>query len=201
MYNTESFFIFPNHVLVSDDDNFFMYEQELINYCYEQKKKNPSGTIKSNRGGWQSDDEVFENDLNGSILLGHIKNNIEYCLQNDLSITNIFNLQYGNFWININFKKNYNFPHNHANSALSGVFYVKIPQRSGRLVFLKNHNETNDLFFRKEDFKEKNNLNPYFFVDPKPGRLVLFPSYLLHYVEENESNDDRISLAFNLQIR
>ena len=34
-----------------------------------------------------------------------------------------------------------------------------------------------------------------------PGKLVLFPSNLMHRVEENKSNANRYSLAFNLYCR
>jgi hypothetical protein len=37
-------------------------------------------------------------------------------------------------------------------------------------------------------------------VVPSPGKLVLFPSWLVHYVENNLDDTDRISIAFNIEI-
>ena len=37
-------------------------------------------------------------------------------------------------------------------------------------------------------------------VEPAPGKLVIFPSWLVHYVENNLDNTDRISIAFNIEI-
>ena len=34
-------------------------------------------------------------------------------------------------------------------------------------------------------------------VDPLEGRILMFPSWLWHCVEPNESNDIRISVSFN----
>ena len=34
-------------------------------------------------------------------------------------------------------------------------------------------------------------------IDPNPGDLVIFPSWLAHYTEPNMSNKDRISMSFN----
>ena len=34
-------------------------------------------------------------------------------------------------------------------------------------------------------------------IDPIPGRIIMFPSWLWHAVEPNESNDIRISVSFN----
>ena len=32
------------------------------------------------------------------------------------------------------------------------------------------------------------------------GRMIVFPSYLYHYVQENKSNQDRISVSFNIRL-
>ena len=34
-------------------------------------------------------------------------------------------------------------------------------------------------------------------IDPKPGRIIMFPAWLWHCVEPNQSNDIRISVSFN----
>jgi uncharacterized protein (TIGR02466 family) len=36
--------------------------------------------------------------------------------------------------------------------------------------------------------------------NPLEGRMLIFPSYLAHQVEPNESDEDRISVSFNLSI-
>jgi hypothetical protein len=38
-------------------------------------------------------------------------------------------------------------------------------------------------------------------VDPAVGKLIIFPSWLVHYVEKNLDDSDRISLAFNIDIQ
>ena len=35
------------------------------------------------------------------------------------------------------------------------------------------------------------------YIDPIPGRIIMFPAWLWHSVEPNESNDIRISVSFN----
>ena len=37
-------------------------------------------------------------------------------------------------------------------------------------------------------------------VTPSPGKLVIFPSWLVHYVQNNLDNSDRISIAFNVNV-
>jgi uncharacterized protein (TIGR02466 family) len=49
--------------------------------------------------------------------------------------------------------------------------------------------------------KKFNSVNSgYWYAEPKEGDLIMFPSWLRHYVEPSKSNEDRISIAFNLEI-
>lgn len=85
--------------------------------------------------------------------------------------------------------------HMHPNSYVSGVFYLT----QGAALNFHNPLQTEDLF----------TLRPLVQWDPlnhhtwqvlklpiEPGHIVLFPSRLLHHVDEN-SNDFRYSIAFN----
>jgi ectoine hydroxylase-related dioxygenase (phytanoyl-CoA dioxygenase family) len=37
-------------------------------------------------------------------------------------------------------------------------------------------------------------------VIPEQGKLVMFPAWITHFAESNQSNEDRISFAFNAVI-
>ena len=37
-------------------------------------------------------------------------------------------------------------------------------------------------------------------VTPEVGKLIIFPSWLVHYVEPNLDDSDRISMAFNITV-
>ena len=39
-----------------------------------------------------------------------------------------------------------------------------------------------------------------FDLQPVEGRILIFPAHLLHEVGENKSNQDRISVSFNLKL-
>ena len=43
-------------------------------------------------------------------------------------------------------------------------------------------------------------MSPFLRFRPNPGEIVLFPSYLLHSVYPNETDDDRITIAYNLML-
>jgi len=102
------------------------------------------------------------------------------------------------YWYNINYPNSYNIAHNHIGSMLSGVFYIKVPKNSGNIYFMRSEQESNEL----SRYIDPNNTTHYthcrYWLEAFEGKLILFPSYLSHYVEQNLSDDERISLSFNL---
>ena len=102
----------------------------------------------------------------------------------------------GNMWANINYKGSLNMPHVHANSLFSGAYYIKVPKNSG---FLKINDPRQGTHYIKPAKKDKLPLHlaPEIHVQPKENRIIMFPSWLEHCVEVNESDDIRISVSFN----
>jgi uncharacterized protein (TIGR02466 family) len=85
--------------------------------------------------------------------------------------------------------------HTHPNSMFSGVLYLQVPENSGGIIFKKKL----DLIPHFSIPVNKNTLynSKYSKIDAKKGFLLLFPSWLSHKVEENSSEQERISVAFN----
>ena len=83
--------------------------------------------------------------------------------------------------------------HDHPNSILSGVFFLK---SGSPIKFLNNRNCS----FQLEHKKNVNSYNQYnqnvYEFSSQPRILILFPSYLTHYVPVN-TGGDRYSLSFN----
>ena len=103
----------------------------------------------------------------------------------------------GNMWANINPQGGYNAPHIHANSLFSGVYYIKAPKDSGRLVCNDPRpGEQLSMPTRKKG-QPPNHLWIEVLLEPQEGRIIIFPFYLWHSVEPNKSNDIRISVSFN----
>ena len=51
-YKTRTVFPVPIHQF--DVNGFDEIQNELVDYAYDLKKKDPEGNLLSNRGGWQS---------------------------------------------------------------------------------------------------------------------------------------------------
>ena len=103
----------------------------------------------------------------------------------------------GNMWANINYKGALNRPHVHANSLFSGAYYIKVPKNSGFLKINDPRQGTHFIKPNKKDVKIPLYLAPEINIEPKENRAIMFPSWLEHCVEVNESDDIRISVSFN----
>jgi len=88
--------------------------------------------------------------------------------------------------------------HTHSKyNDISGVYYHKsIDDKSGNIIFLSPFNLVVEKAFPYgKDYKN------FETVLSEKGKLVLFPSWLCHRVEPNFSNEDRISLSFDIIIK
>ena len=103
----------------------------------------------------------------------------------------------GNMWANINPPGAMNRPHIHPNSHFSGVYYIKAPKNSGQIVFNDPRTLSHMLLPTRIEKTPPSYLWREVRVDPLEGRILMFPSWLWHCVDPNESNDIRISVSFN----
>jgi len=147
--------------------------------------------------GWQSD-YFFNYDNTETEKL--FEQNIIPIANNIIKLWWNYNKSYNGFeyWYNINHKHSYNKEHNHVGALLSGCFYIKVPEHSGNITFKRTESEVNDI----SKFINPNQTTPYtnceYWSNAIKGKLVMFPSYLSHYVGQNMSDEDRICLSFNL---
>ena len=103
----------------------------------------------------------------------------------------------GNMWANINPKDGMNQPHIHPNSLFSGVYYVKSNPQAGRLKIYDPRAGVQIVMPVRKKGQPPKHLWRDANIDPFPGRIIMFPAWLWHCVEPNESNDIRISVSFN----
>lgn len=96
-------------------------------------------------------------------------------------------------WANYTNKGQYHHKHNHPNSVISGVFYVAAMPSRDRIYFYKDGYQ--QIKVTTEDWNQWNSESWWYEV--AAGKIVLFPSNLTHMVETVQSEDTRISIAFN----
>ena len=93
-------------------------------------------------------------------------------------------------------KGGFNTPHDHPGWAWSGCYYVRVPdgrsERSGSIELLDSR--TN---LQVPTIKDALCFMSKFTIKPADGMLLLFPSWLRHWVYPNEDEIERVTIAFN----
>jgi len=162
--------------------------QDIFNWSNQDQ-----GVQKTNYKGWHS-----TTDMASKPEYQHLVNEIK------IMCKDVFKEEWldrepvlGNMWANINPKDGLNQPHIHPNSLFSGVYYIKSNPQAGRLrIYDPRPGVQIVMPIRKEGQLPKHlwrDVN----LDPIPGRIIMFPAWLWHSVEPNQSNDLRISVSFN----
>jgi uncharacterized protein (TIGR02466 family) len=100
-------------------------------------------------------------------------------------------------WANINPPGGMNRAHQHPNSLWSGVYYIKAPKNCGHLKIDDPRASAAMCRPRQKEGKKPSRLYRETHYEPIDGRCIMFPSWLMHCVDPNESNDIRISVSFN----
>jgi len=133
-------------------------------------------------------------------LVDAITQNINI-LHKDLGFRSDSRQEITNMWININNNIYIDGAHSHPGYFFSGTYYVKSDSDSGHINFLNPNRELISTILPPMS----NNPNSFNCAtirhQPDPGKLIVFPSWLIHYVEHNlTEHSERISIAFNTKI-
>ena len=188
---------FPTPIWWEDTD---IDTSDLLNLCYDIYKYDPTGRELSNEGGWQSKDFLPTAFETLEILNNKILEQAEQCVRDYGYIERFSKVKIENYWFNINKKGHSNSHHIHDNSFLSGAFYIKATENQGDITFYKN--SLADYIITSQSFIENYTQISCGAISykPKTGKLLLFPGHLAHGVSRNPTDEDRISIAFNVKL-
>jgi uncharacterized protein (TIGR02466 family) len=177
-------------IAIKDWPEFEKYKDVIIKFCLDKEKP---AIIESNiapdvkHSLWESDFNFLANtelaELNTWI---HIVTN-EFINEINQST---YHTAITNSWAHVTSNSGHHEPHRHTESSWSGLFYVQQEDvNTGKNVFFNYH--TMPKIPGYEFFNEQ------FTIDIKPGRLVIFPSTMLHYAKPYLGSDKRIIISFN----
>ena len=161
------------------------FNEDFTSWIQGEMKK--ESVVKSNRGGWQSELYDSKNDMFEPL----IKQIRDFCGHLPLNIKEIIIPQ---LWVNVNKKGNWNIIHQHAQYDLSGTYYVKAPKDSGRLLFRDPRPAAMSNGFMCKNFDK----GEFKTVNVLEGMLGLWPAYLDHFVEPSNTDEERISISFDI---
>lgn len=178
-------------------DDYENVNTELFNLIQNLKKQNPGGMQKSNNLGWHSPDLDLNNGvikeffLKISPMVKEVSQDMCWDLKN-------FKIKVINCWSIVNKKFASNAGHIHANSLISSAYYINADKNCGKIVF---DDPRPGASIKKGPYSSLGNWNQgNVTIEPKNGLLVMFPSYLVHHVQPNMSDTERVILSFNIDI-
>jgi len=169
--------------------------QPMISKCYELHKTIPNtGNKFISKKRYTTHNSINLNEVKefenlNNFIFNSIK---EYCNNLKLNTDKIDKNPKG-AWFNIHKKFDYTEFHTHTNTFLTAVFYLKCGENSSKLWL--NSPIKNEIELDKIEENSLNSNTVYF--NPKPGMLLIFRSNIEHCVEQNLTDEDRISLSYN----
>ena len=102
-------------------------------------------------------------------------------------------------WGNINPKFSFHAEHLHPYSHISGVFYVRCEPGSPAISFKDPRMARWMMPPAADGNRAENTFHAK--VAPEPGKLLMFPAWLEHGVAQNQTEEERISMSFNFEMR
>jgi uncharacterized protein (TIGR02466 family) len=166
---------------------------ELKTHLLYRIEKNISPRSESNIGIPLQTDPILHELKSFSEFIGIVRSAVSAAFEN-LEIDHD-GFEITGCWANINPTGSINSSHSHPNNYLSGVYYIQTPPKSGVIEFADPRSQAMAI---APPTKVQNKLNTNAIrLDIKPGRLVLFPAWLVHSVRVNQSEQDRVTISYN----
>jgi len=177
--------VFETNIGVDEDIKDFLINQEFE-------------LMPSKNGSFTKDRYILNRD-DCKDLKEKIFKALNYYVREYLTVQKDINFYLQNSWVNMHKTDDSGQSHIHANSLISGVYYIQTFEDSGNIIFHKPDGYTN-LFHTSTNirFEKYDNHNAdRFIIKPKDGTLLFFPSHLLHSIEKNLNKQKRYSMGFN----
>lgn len=111
------------------------------------------------------------------------------------------NVEFTNSWFSINRKYSYHESHNHCPDIWSGVYYVQAEESDATISFLNKVMIDSGWPYSAKKAAQTDFVSNKVTCPVKTGMLIVFPSYLDHMVNQHLTDNERVTIAFNLNIK
>jgi uncharacterized protein (TIGR02466 family) len=166
------------------------YNNILIKKTYDLMKLNGENDIASVRLGWQSDYDIYNN-KEFHPLCDYILTK----LSSNLLLGKTIKPYISSMWLNVHEQYGFNHVHIHPGAWYSGVYYLNCTNKTGNISFTDPRPGAENNFYHTSI-----DCNTTYTIKPITGDLILFPSWLPHFVEPNLDVENRVSVAFNVAL-
>ncbi len=143
--------------------------------------------------GWQSEQTLHELEA-----FGELANCVNKTVKTDLRFMRIGYdaIEITACWINVLAQGAAHKAHSHPNNFLSSVYYIRTHPGADTVNFHDPRNQTGIIRPPVVELTAEN--TDQVVVRVKNGTLLIFPAYLQHSVDPNRSEEERISISFNI---
>jgi uncharacterized protein (TIGR02466 family) len=182
---------FPTPIYIADIEHPTLnqeLERDIVAWSKQDK-----GITRTNVQGWHSTTDMHERPEFKKLV------NMLYDCQKTVYEQEYYESEpfLGNMWANINPPGGSNRAHQHPNFLWSGVYWIKTPENCGDLKIDDPRSSAAMCRPRQKPGEMPARLYRETHYKPIAGRCIMFPSWLMHCVDPNNSNDIRISVSFN----
>ena len=170
--------MFPSLILLQEVSEY----KELLEVVTKLRRQDPKGVSASNMGGWHSQFQRLPDIIQRQIPFPKYK---------------------GNCWYMVNTNLQGNYSHQHPRNDWAGVLWLKVPEDAAKLEF-----EHPDCFGQYQAMdsvdpalREQYNYYQAYAFPPKEGQMLIFPASLRHRVYFSNTDEERIALSFNIDLK
>lgn len=194
---------FVTPLLIRNIPGFEQVNRGLVDQVLAAREED-GGVSVSNRGGWHSSPTLWEWD---TPEVARFRAWVHDCMLRMAALPtqerNLreVDLEYvAGAWANVNGHGNYNDAHVHPDSDWSCVYYAATGEpepgweRNGKLELRDPRNVAQTSTLARYGFARS------LLIDPEPGKMVMFPSWMEHSVHPFYGSGHRISIAVNIKI-
>jgi len=185
--------LFPISVYTGD---IVINEDDKKNILEENYERMFSGNGDYTKNKYLLHDTKYKN------LKEKINNHLDVYTKKYLNVKKHIKFYMQNSWAVRHQSDDWGQSHIHANSLLSGVYYIQTKKNSGDICFHKPMGYTN-IFHSSTNvpFEKFDNHNcDVYNITPEDGKILLFPSHLYHSINNNISDITRYSVSFNFHV-
>jgi uncharacterized protein (TIGR02466 family) len=186
--------IFPNLILDTDFPDWEICQPELLDYI----NNNPVDELAI-------DAEEF---VNNKFICMNI---LDHCTETRKRVTDLINeyaeaanikpLVIEDSWVTEYHKKEYIPGHTHLPKFVSGVIFIKQPQKGGMFYFNSPQHDLDNIAQHNHYKSFSPESERVHIINPREGQVIIFKSHMHHGTTPVYSDESRYALAFNVGVK
>jgi uncharacterized protein (TIGR02466 family) len=178
--------LFPTLIQITDNIVDVSWRGHMINDINSKR-------ISSPKKNWQSEPNLNEQDVYSKLIDKIATHTAQYLEEMKYKYEGF---KITGMWANVLDRNEFHRPHNHSNNMLSGVYYLKSRKEHPGIVFQDPRTQVDILVPEIREYNKTN--SSIWSYDCIEDRMIIFPAWLKHYVPVNETDDERVSISWNI---